>query len=72
AKNAINEPLFTPEQDDLDHVNPYAGIILREALRRGIQAEIVDAERGLFDLRHGGRAVRCRESLSELTSAVAM
>jgi GNAT-family acetyltransferase (TIGR03103 family) len=72
AKNAINEPLFTPEQDDLEHVNPYAGIILREALRRGIQAEIVDAERGLFDLRHGGRSVRCWESLSELTSAVAM
>src|SRR5699024_2686174 len=31
-----------------------------------------DAEGGFFSLTHGGRSVRCRESLSEFTSAVAM
>ena len=43
-----------------------------EARRRGIHAEIIDGEGGLFRLSWGGRSVRCRESLSELTSAVAL
>ena len=43
-----------------------------EARRRGIQTDIIDAEGGLFRLTHGGRSIRCRESLSELTSAVAL
>jgi GNAT-family acetyltransferase (TIGR03103 family) len=34
--------------------------------------EVIDAEGGFFRLTYGGRTVRCRESLSELTSAVAM
>ena len=37
-----------------------------------MRVEIVDAENGYFRLSHGGRSVLCRESLSELTSAVAM
>ncbi len=70
-KNPINETLFTgPEQDDA--LNPYAKIIVKEARRRGIQVEVFDAEGGFFDLSYGGRSIRCRESLSELTSAVAM
>jgi D-alanine-D-alanine ligase-like ATP-grasp enzyme len=31
-----------------------------------------DADAGLFTLSHGGRRVRCRESLSDLTSAISM
>ncbi|TVQ59835.1 MAG: N-acetylglutaminylglutamine synthetase, partial [Rhodobacteraceae bacterium] len=43
-----------------------------EARRRGIHVEVTDAEGGFFRLTYGGRSVRCRESLSEFTSAVAM
>ncbi|WP_420471004.1 N-acetylglutaminylglutamine synthetase [Brevundimonas sp. FT23042] len=70
-KNPINEALFVGPSDDQD-LNPYARIIVDEARRRGIHTEIIDAEGGLFRLNWGGRSVRCRESLSELTSAVAL
>ncbi|WP_374729231.1 N-acetylglutaminylglutamine synthetase [Roseitalea porphyridii] len=70
-KNPINETLFTgPEPDEA--LNPYARIITHEARRRGIHVEVVDAEGGFFRLTHGGRSILCRESLSELTTAVAM
>ena len=70
-RNAINQPLFTEGTPD-DGLNPYARILVDEAQRRGIRVEVVDAEHGYFKLSHGGRSVTCRESLSELTSAVAM
>ena len=70
-KNAINEPLFVPAGPERK-LNPYAQIIVDEALRRGIEVEILDAEEGYFRLSHGGRSITCRESLSELTSAIAM
>lgn len=70
-KNPINERLFTVPFDDRG-LNPYARLITDEARRRGIMVEVIDAEGGFFRLTHGGRTVRCRESLSELTSAVAM
>lgn len=70
-KNSINETLFTgPETEE--GLNPYAKIIVKEARRRGIYVEIIDAAGGFFRLTYGGRSVACRESLSELTSAVAM
>jgi GNAT-family acetyltransferase (TIGR03103 family) len=72
-KNSINERLFTAGlAHDLDQLNPYARIIADEALRRGIDVEVLDAEWGELRLTHGGRTVVTRESLSELTSAVAM
>lgn len=70
-KNPINERLFTGPADDAE-LNPYARIIIKEARRRGIQVEIIDAEGGFFRLTFGGRTMRCRESLSELTSAVSL
>lgn len=70
-KNTINERLFTVPLDD-QGLNPYARLITDEARRRGIMVEVIDAAGGFFRLTHGGRTVRCRESLSELTSAVAM
>jgi GNAT-family acetyltransferase (TIGR03103 family) len=70
-KNAINEPLFVGP-DSYDELNPYARIIVDEARRRGIAVDLVDAEAGYFALTFGGRSVLCRESLSELTSAIAM
>lgn len=70
-KNPINEALFVGPSED-QGLNPYARIIVDEARRRGIHTDIIDAEGGLFRLSWGGRSVRCRESLSELTSAVAL
>ena len=70
-KNPINERLFLgPEPEE--GLNPYAAIIVNEAMRRGIHVEVTDAEGGFFRLVHGGRSVHCRESLSELTSGVAV
>ena len=71
-KNAINEPLFTHPPETVDDLNPYARIIADEAMRRGIQVEVLDAGAGEMRLTHGGRSVVTRESLSEFASAVAM
>jgi len=70
-KNPINENLFIgpPPEESL---NIYARIIIDEARRRGIGVEVLDAENGFFIMTLGGRSVTCHESLSELTSAVAM
>lgn len=70
-RNAINRELYLGEQPE-QGLNPYAKIIVDEAVRRGIAVEVLDAEHGYFALQSGGRRVMCRESLSELTSAVAM
>lgn len=70
-KNSYNEPLFIGEQPQ-QNLNPYAMIIVREALRRGISVEVLDAENGYFELSFGGRTITCRESLSELTTSIAM
>ncbi len=70
-KNGINQPLFLGPGPEAG-LNPYARIIVEEAYRRGIDVQVDDADAGLFTLNHGGRRVRCRESLSDLTSAVSM
>ncbi|HSH23357.1 MAG TPA: N-acetylglutaminylglutamine synthetase [Acidimicrobiales bacterium] len=72
-KNPINEPLFSgPLSDDHRALNPYARIIVDEARRRGIGVRVIDAEGGFLHLSHGGRAIVTRESLSQLTSGVAV
>jgi GNAT-family acetyltransferase (TIGR03103 family) len=70
-KNPINEPLFVPAPPD-EGLNPYAKIIADEARRRGITVRVVDGAWGELALSHGGREIVTRESLSELTTAVAM
>jgi GNAT-family acetyltransferase (TIGR03103 family) len=70
-RNSINELLFAGH-DPAKQMNPYARIIIDEARLRGIGVDVIDAEGGLFELSSGGRSIRCRESLSELTSAVAL
>ncbi len=70
-KNPINEKLFVGPDRHSD-LNIYARIIVDEARRRGIAVDILDAHHGYFRLSQGGRSITCRESLSELTSAVAM
>jgi GNAT-family acetyltransferase (TIGR03103 family) len=72
-KNPINEPLFAAAPaEGIADLNPYARLVADEALRRGITVHVTDAESGLLRLSHGGRTVHTRESLSELTNAVAM
>ncbi|MFC7704316.1 N-acetylglutaminylglutamine synthetase [Plastorhodobacter daqingensis] len=71
CKNSINERLYAGTVPG-EGLNPYGRLIVDEASRRGIHTEIIDAEAGFFKLSYGGRSVRCRESLSEFTSAVAM
>ncbi|PKO31604.1 MAG: N-acetylglutaminylglutamine synthetase [Betaproteobacteria bacterium HGW-Betaproteobacteria-7] len=72
-RNVINESLFTEPGSQADaNLNIYARIIVDEARRRGIMVETIDAENGYFRLTYAGRSIVCRESLSELTSAVAM
>jgi GNAT-family acetyltransferase (TIGR03103 family) len=70
-KNSINERLFI-DTAEVQALNPYARIIVDEARRRGISVDIVDAEAGIFKLRHVGHEMLCRESLTELTGGVAM
>jgi len=73
-KNAINERLFAPvmAEEELAQLNPYARIIADEAILRGIAVHVLDAKGGYLQLTHGGTSVVTRESLSELTNAVAM
>jgi len=71
-KNVINELLFTEPAFKDEGLNPYALIIIDEARRRGIGVEIIDAEGGFFRLTYGGRSIMCRESLTALTTAIAM
>ncbi|MEX1179094.1 MAG: N-acetylglutaminylglutamine synthetase [Nitriliruptor sp.] len=72
-KNTINERLFSASPSEgLEDLNIYARIIADEAMRRGITVRVLDAEGGYLKLSHGGRTMVTRESLSELTTAVAM
>lgn len=71
CRNSINERLFVGEPPDPEY-NPYATIIINEALRRGIRVIPTDPERGFFTLSLGGRSINCWESLSEMTTSIAM
>jgi GNAT-family acetyltransferase (TIGR03103 family) len=54
-----------------DACNEYTRIIVDEALARGIEVVIHDAEIGELSLTHHGRTQTVIQSLSELTSAIA-
>lgn len=71
TKNAYNETLFIGPELEED-LNPYARIIVDEARSRGIAVDVLDGKEGYFRLSLGAKSVVCRESLSELTSAIAM
>ncbi|HDZ55616.1 MAG TPA: N-acetylglutaminylglutamine synthetase [Pseudomonas xinjiangensis] len=70
-KNSINQSLFIGPDTDRE-LNAYARIITREARRRGIEVKVQDAQAAIFELTQGARRIRCRESLSDLTSSVSM
>lgn len=67
-RNQINESLYVSQQAT-EGLNPYARIIVDEALRRNVNFDLLEADMGLFVLQLGGRRIVCRESLTELTSA---
>lgn len=72
-KNPINERLFRAAPPaHYDELNPYAKIVADEAMSRGIRVEVADPQWGELKLTQGARVVHTRESLSELTSALAM
>lgn len=72
-KNAINARLFTAAESEGEAtLNPYARIIADAARRRGIKVEVLDPVDNYIRLTYGGRSITCRESLSELTSSIAM
>lgn len=71
-RNPINEKFFAAPISGYDALNPYARLIVDEARRRGVHTEVTDPEGGFFRLSYGGRSIHCRESLSELTSGVAV
>jgi GNAT-family acetyltransferase (TIGR03103 family) len=52
--------------------DPSSRLILREARRRGLAVEVLDARAEYFRIGDGNRSILCRESLSELTTAVAL
>ncbi|KPA18866.1 GNAT-family acetyltransferase [Candidatus Magnetomorum sp. HK-1] len=70
-KNMINETLYTPPQPE-EQLNPYGKIIINEARRRGVYVTILDEKLGHFQLSYGGKKVTCWESLTDMTSAIAM
>lgn len=70
-KSPINEALFIGPAPEFE-LNPYARLLVDEARRRGIQVEVIDEERNMFALTYGGRTVRCRESLTDMTSSMAL
>ncbi len=70
-KNAVNETLFSGPEPEVD-LNPYAMIIIDEARRRGIRVDVLDPIDNYFKLSMGASSVVCRESLTEMTSSIAM
>ena len=53
-------------------LEPTSKLIIEEAQRRGIAVEILAPRAEYFRLRHSGRMLLCRESLSELATGVAV
>src|SRR5687768_15781850 len=53
-------------------IDPSSKLIIEEAERRGIAVTILAERAEYFRLQQGARSILCRESLSELTSAVAL
>ncbi len=60
------------EPDGNAGFDPTSRLVIEEARSRGIEVDILSPRAEYFRLSFRGRSVSCRESLSELTSAVAM
>jgi GNAT-family acetyltransferase (TIGR03103 family) len=67
----VSENLGLPASARAD-VDPTSRLILEEARRRGITVQILAPRAEYFRLTFGARSIVCRESLSELTHAIAL
>jgi len=56
----------------MNGLDPTSKLIIEEAQRRGIAVEILAPRAEYYRLRHSGRMLLCRESLSELATGVAV
>lgn len=57
---------------DAEVLDPSSRLVILEARARGIEVELLTPDAEFYRLRHGGHTRVCRESLSQLTSAVAV
>ena len=71
-KNPINEPLFMREAHPRRSSTPTPASSSARPAAAASPSRCSTPRRGFFALTFGGRTIVCRESLSELTTAVAM
>lgn len=64
--------LYMHYLNDYDKLHPYARVIVDAAIRRGIEVQVVDPSWGELRLTYGTLTIGTRESLTELTSALAL
>jgi len=57
---------------DNERLDPSSRLVILEARARGIEVELLTPDAEFYRLSYGGRSHLCRESLSPLTSAVAV
>ena len=71
-RNMVNEEHYYHEPELEDALNPYSMIIVNEARRRGIRVDLLDSDDNYFGLSFGGMSIACRESLTDMTSSIAI
>jgi GNAT-family acetyltransferase (TIGR03103 family) len=69
---ALRKIAVSTGRSESEPLDPSSKLVIEEAERRGIAVEVLSAHAEWFRLSYGGRTITCRESLSELTSAVAL
>jgi GNAT-family acetyltransferase (TIGR03103 family) len=70
-RNISNEEHLA-QPDFGDELTPYSMIIINEARKRGIRIDILDPIGNYFALSYGGTNITCRESLTDMTSSIAI
>jgi D-alanine-D-alanine ligase-like ATP-grasp enzyme len=60
----------TCEKKEFPIKSTYTTTITDEAIRRGIEVEVIDAETPIFTLKYGGKKIRCYNSLTDNVGAV--
>ncbi len=71
TRSIINEEHYT-EPDLGGDLNPYSMIIINEARRRGLRIDVLDHLDNYFALSSNNTCITCRESLTDLTSSIAI
>jgi len=71
TRSIVNEEHYI-EPDLGGELSPYSMIIINEARRRGIRVDVLDHIDNYFALSNGSTNIVCRESLTDLTSSIAI